>query len=96
MTSTDVPTLSRRERTITRWIIVAIVAVLAVAVLRSLITGGATPAEDGFVAEVRQENPQLSVAVASDDELLDVALTTCSPDGISRRDVAWLRSIDVA
>lgn len=88
--STDIPTVARRERTLTRWIIAAIVVALVLVVLRSAAMGGTTSAEDRFVDDLRQEHPALSVSVASDDELIAVARSACSPEGISGSDTSWL------
>ena len=81
----------------TRAIIGVIVALLVVLIVNAALggSGSRSPGDDRFVASVRRDNPQLSVAAASDDELLDAARQVCGPDGLSNGDEVWLDSLDV-
>jgi hypothetical protein len=93
--ATEVPAdRRRRERTMTRAIIGGIVVVLVALVLNSVLRGS-DPADERFVTDIRREHPHLSVAVASDADLLAAARRACSPDGLSGADEAWLERIDV-
>ncbi len=85
----------RRERTLTRAIIGAIVVLLAMLVYNAAVPGGNRPLEDRFVAQFRRDHPELSVAAAPDDRLLDAARRGCSPDGLASADEAWLDTLDV-
>ncbi len=85
----------RRERTLTRAIIGAIVVLLVVLVFDAAIPGGNRPHEDRFLAQIRRDHPELTVAAAPDDRLLDAARRVCSPDGLSSADEAWLDTLDV-
>ncbi len=85
----------RRERTLVRLVIGAIVVLLVVLVLNAAFPGGNRPLEDRFVAQFRRAHPELSVAAAPDDRLLDAARRVCSPDGLSSADEAWLDTLDV-
>ena len=42
--------------------------------------------------DLRLEHPALSVSVATDGELVDVARSACSPEGISGAETSWLES----
>ncbi|UDY37092.1 hypothetical protein [Dermatobacter hominis] len=85
----------RRERTMTRWIIGAIVVLLLVLIVQAVQGGGTGPGEDHFVDQLRRDHPHLSAAAAPDDDLVAAARRACSPDGLSDADEVWLQSLDV-
>lgn len=93
--STEISTAPRRERTLTRWIIVVIVAALALAVLQSAFAGDVSPGRREFLRSIRADHPELSISVASDQALVDVARSTCTPEGISDSEASWLHRIGV-
>lgn len=85
----------RRQVLLSRWLLGAAVVALVAVIAYAAVTDRASPGEADFVARVRDVHPELSPARAPDERLIDVARSTCRPEGMSSVDRRWLNQIGV-
>ncbi len=77
------------------WITGVVVAGLIGLVAWGAVTNRSGPAESEFLERVRVENPKVSLADASDQELLTAGRATCRPENLSISTKAWLERLDI-